>query len=139
VNNDHNFGGTLGTQYEYNQSERYWARVYDINSSLGILDGVGVVQLRDPSNNNNRTVKEHFALGSYFGRFNYDYKSKYLFEANGRYDGSSRFLAENRWNFYYGLSGGWRISQEDFLKDVEFLNELKLRASYGVVGNQSGS
>lgn len=75
---------------------------------------------------------------SYFGRFNYNYMSKYLLEMNLRYDGSSKFRPENRWDFFYGFSGGWRLSEEEFMKNVKFVNELKLRLSYGVVGNQSG-
>ncbi|RXK86840.1 SusC/RagA family TonB-linked outer membrane protein [Filimonas effusa] len=138
---DHHIAATLGTQYEYNQYDYYWARVFNINSSLGVLNGSGEVQIVDPANASNKTTRNHYAVGSYFGRFNYDYKSKYLLEANGRYDGSSKFAPANRWNFFYGLSGGWRISKENFFRhnaSLSFINELKLRASYGIVGNQSG-
>lgn len=75
---------------------------------------------------------------SYFGRINYNYRSKYMLEAQGRYDGSSKFQPENRWVFYWGTSAGWRISEEAFMKNLTFVDELKLRASYGSVGNQSG-
>lgn len=53
---------------------------------------------------------------SYFGRFNYDYDGRYLLELNGRYDGSSKFLPENRWDFFYGVSLGWRIKEESFCR-----------------------
>lgn len=76
-------------------------------------------------------------LQSYFGRFNYNFSEKYLFEANFRYDGSSRFAAGNRWGFFPSFSAGWRISEENFLKDQSFINNLKLRGSYGKLGNQS--
>ena len=75
---------------------------------------------------------------SYFGRANYNYRSKYMLEAQFRYDGSSKFQPENRWAFYWGTSGGWRLSEEDFIKELEFIDEFKLRASYGSVGNQAG-
>lgn len=73
---------------------------------------------------------------SYFARLNYNYKSKYLLEGNFRYDGSSKFQPENRWAFFGGVSGGWRISEEEFVKGLGVFDDLKLRLSYGTVGNQ---
>ncbi|MRG45523.1 SusC/RagA family TonB-linked outer membrane protein [Chitinophaga sp. SYP-B3965] len=76
-------------------------------------------------------------LVSYFGRVNYDYNGKYLAEASFRYDGSSRFAAGKRWGFFPSLSAGWRISEEDFLKNNNTISNLKLRASWGRLGNQN--
>lgn len=76
-------------------------------------------------------------LLSYFGRVNYDFDEKYLFEVNFRYDGSSRFAAGKRWGFFPSFSAGWRLSEEKFLKEFKNLSNLKLRASYGKLGNQS--
>lgn len=77
-------------------------------------------------------------LASYFGRFNYNFKEKYLFEANIRYDGSSRFPTNNRWGVFPSFSAGWRLSQESFFEDaVSWVSDLKLRASWGKLGNQS--
>ncbi|WP_421918897.1 SusC/RagA family TonB-linked outer membrane protein [Marinifilum sp.] len=76
------------------------------------------------------------ALRSYFGRLNYDYKGKYLFEANLRYDGSSRLAPGNKWDWFPSFSLGWRLSEENFMKDLDWLSNLKLRASYGELGNQ---
>lgn len=76
-------------------------------------------------------------LLSYFGRINYNYQEKYLLEANFRYDGSSRFATNKRWGFFPSISGGWRISEEDFFKSIPFISNLKLRASYGKLGNQA--
>ncbi len=79
-----------------------------------------------------------WALQSFFGRVNYDYKQKYLFEANARYDGSSRFAKGNKYGFFPSVSGGWRISQESFMLPINnVVNELKLRASWGRLGNQN--
>ena len=75
-------------------------------------------------------------LMSYFGRANYGYHDRYLLEANFRYDGSSRFAKGNRWGLFPSFSGGWRLSEEDFLKDAEWMNNLKLRLSWGQLGNE---
>ncbi|EHQ28728.1 TonB-dependent receptor plug [Mucilaginibacter paludis DSM 18603] len=79
-----------------------------------------------------------WALRSYFGRVNYDFAGKYLFEANARYDGSSRFPENNRWGFFPSVSAGWRVSEESFIKDnFNWIDNLKLRASWGELGNQN--
>jgi TonB-linked SusC/RagA family outer membrane protein len=78
------------------------------------------------------------ALRSYFGRVNYSYKDRYLFEANIRYDGSSRFAPGNRWGTYPSFSAGWRLSEEPFFASVkQNIDELKIRASWGMLGNQN--
>lgn len=77
-----------------------------------------------------------WGIQSWFGRINYSYNDRYLLELNARYDGSSRFY-NNRWGFFPSISAGWRISEENFLKGSEVVSNLKLRASYGKVGNQN--
>ncbi|MBJ6367189.1 SusC/RagA family TonB-linked outer membrane protein [Snuella sedimenti] len=77
-----------------------------------------------------------YGLQSFFGRINYDYKGKYLLEANVRYDGSSNFGPGNKWGVFPSFSAGWNISNEAFMDNVDFINRLKLRASYGELGNQ---
>lgn len=79
---------------------------------------------------------DHWAIQSWFGRLNYSLKDRYLLEVNARYDGSSRFLSD-KWGFFPSVSAGWRLSEEYFLKDVKAISNLKLRASYGKVGNQN--
>lgn len=77
-------------------------------------------------------------LRSYFGRVNYSYLDKYLLEASIRYDGSSRFPIENRYGLFPSVSGGWRISKENFFKNAApWINDLKIRGSWGELGNQS--
>ncbi|GAA4394491.1 TonB-dependent receptor [Nibrella viscosa] len=76
-----------------------------------------------------------FRFVSFFGRVNYAYKDRYLFEASLRSDGSSRFGPENRWATFPGMSVGWVISEEEFLRNSSFINFLKLRGSYGLTGN----
>jgi TonB-linked SusC/RagA family outer membrane protein len=87
---------------------------------------------------NNSGSDFQWGLRSYFGRLNYSYHDKYFLEANGRYDGSSRFTGDKRYGFFPSFSGGWRISQEDFWKDgLSQINELKIRGSWGKTGNQA--
>ncbi|WP_430814210.1 SusC/RagA family TonB-linked outer membrane protein [Carboxylicivirga sp. RSCT41] len=90
----------------------------------------------DPETIDNSGYRKDWALVSYFGRVNYDYNQKYLLEANFRYDGSSRFAEGNKWGFFPSFSAGWRVSEEDFLAGTDFLDNLKLRASWGELGNQ---
>ncbi|EPR67639.1 TonB-dependent receptor [Cyclobacterium qasimii M12-11B] len=78
-----------------------------------------------------------FRIFSYFGRANYTLMSKYLFEANVRADASSRFNKANRWGVFPGFSAGWRLSEEDFIKNVSAISNLKIRASWGQLGNQN--
>lgn len=75
------------------------------------------------------------SIGSFFGRLGYTYNQKYLFEANFRADASSRFAKEGRWGYFPSFSAGWRMEQEDFMKDLTFVNSLKWRASWGKNGN----
>lgn len=130
----HNISATAGAQYELKAYEKYGVEAKDIQDGLTTINGSGLISLMDGDD----IDKYKFAIASIYGRVNYDYKEKYLVEFNMRYDGSSKFLPENRWDFFWGGSVGWRISQENFLKDVDWLSELKLRLSYGEVGNQNG-
>jgi len=78
-----------------------------------------------------------WAIQSFFGRVSYDYNSKYLFEVNARYDGTSRIAPDTRWGFFPSVSAGWRISQESFMENVTWLDNLKVRGSWGQLGNQN--
>jgi len=82
------------------------------------------------------TVIDRNALESYFGRASFDFYDKYLISASFRRDGSSRFSEDNRWGSFPAVSVGWKMSNEDFLKDSKTFSNLKLRGGYGVTGNQ---
>ena len=122
----------VGTSYEHYKSERLYSKRTDFvsdgledieqgnNISKDLPDGRGIVESK---------------MLSYFGRINYSYKDRYLFEANLRADASSRFHKDNRWGWFPSFSAGWRISEESFMKPIAWLNNLKLRASYGTLGN----
>ncbi|WP_234572935.1 SusC/RagA family TonB-linked outer membrane protein [Rhodohalobacter sp. 614A] len=89
----------------------------------------------DAGNQQSSGTSGVWALQSVFGRLNYSYDEKYLFESNLRYDGSSRFPEENRYGLFPSASIGWRISEEGFFT-INWIDELKVRASYGQIGNQ---
>lgn len=89
------------------------------------------------STSTNSGFSRQLNMLSYFGRFNYDFAGRYLFEANFRADASSRFAAGNRWGYFPSLSGAWRISEEAFMEGIKgALSNLKLRLSWGKLGNQ---
>ena len=129
----HDTSLTLGMQYELKDMEYFGAHYTDIIDGIDVINGSGTLTLVNGNNYNYMTANL-----SYFGRFNYDYDGRYLLELNGRYDGSSKFQKENRWDFFWGVSAGWRISEEKFMKGIKWLSNLKLRGSYAEVGSQSG-
>lgn len=120
----------LGTSYEKLKTSFFTA------SNEGFLSN-DLFELNAGSTNPvvSGTTQES-SLISYFGRANYVLNDKYLFEANFRYDGSSRFAEGNKWGFFPSLSAGWRLNEERFLQDVDWLGQLKLRASWGQLGNE---
>jgi TonB-linked SusC/RagA family outer membrane protein len=86
----------------------------------------------------NNGTSSQWAIASLFGRLNYNFSNKYLFEANIRYDGTSRLAPENRWGIFPSFSAGWVLSEEQFMKAMNtWLTHLKIRASWGFLGNQS--
>ncbi|MFC5411158.1 SusC/RagA family TonB-linked outer membrane protein [Larkinella bovis] len=86
-----------------------------------------------------RNIRDQWSLASYFGRVSYSFKDRYLANASFRRDGSSRFGINSRWGTFPSASVGWRISEEAFLKDNRIISELKLKASYGISGNNAFS
>lgn len=129
---DHDFTLTGGLNSEYSNYDNLWAsRVQMINDDLpSIGQGVGLTTASDDFS--------EYAIFGLFYRANYVYKDKYLFEASGRYDGSSKFPKDNRFGFFPSFSVGWRISEENFMKPFDrVLSNLKIRASWGSIGNQN--
>ena len=91
----------------------------------------------DVQNQRTGGYSQEWRLRSFFGRANYSFDDKYMFQANVRYDGSSRFGEGKRWGVFPSFSAGWRISEEDFLNDGSLFSDLRLRGSWGQLGNQS--
>lgn len=129
---NHNLSALLGVSQETFRYDRLQAFKRNAPSD-NLLD----LSIFEPGGQTADGFSYEWALQSLFGRLNYDYKEKYLLEANFRYDGSSRFPKGNKWGFFPSASAGWRISQEDFLKDVNWVSNLKARVSWGQVGNQN--
>ncbi|MCW0481859.1 TonB-dependent receptor [Gaoshiqia sediminis] len=141
INNDHDISALLG--YEQISYKYQTLRARRINSVSPILD-----ELTGYSSDNQSLFFTHprlpslagpseWAMQSIFGRANYSFKGKYLVEANLRYDGTSKVSPDYRWGLFPSASAGWLMSEESFIKDqVSWINYLKLRASYGVLGNQ---
>lgn len=122
----------LGMSQEYNKYDTEYFRKYDlIDESLSSLDAATTVG----EITGNYT---EWAMRSFFGRVNFNWDGKYLLEANLRTDGSSRFSPGKRWGWFPSVSAGWRISEENFMEASRgWLNQLKIRASYGSLGNNA--
>ncbi len=90
------------------------------------------------TNQTNEGAFSKNTLFSQFGRLDYTYSDKYMFNATLRRDGSSKFGKNNRWGYFPAFAAGWRVSSENFMKNLSWLTDLKLRASYGIIGNQTG-
>lgn len=128
---NHNFKAIVGFNQEWGRNQWHQATaralitplVPDLNATTGTQQTFG--------------GKSHVSLRGMFYRLNYIFKDKYLVEANGRYDGTSRFPQDDRFGFFPSFSLGWRISEEEFMAGTrDFLDNLKIRASYGTLGNQ---
>lgn len=131
---DHNLSGFVAyEQYNYSSDYLAAARSSFISSQLDQLFAGNTDKLTSYSNDGSGTET---ARQNYFGRVDYDYKGKYLFQFNWRYDGSQAFPPGSRFGFFPGFSGGWRISEEPFFKEAApFVDNLKIRASWGQRGN----
>lgn len=129
-NKIHNLTLLGGFSQQGNTSERHGFRALKVpNESLGI-DGLDQSTAITPSSNGSR-----WGLVSFLGRANYNFKSKYLFTASFRADGSSKFAKNNRWGYFPSTSVAWRMNNEAFMKGLKFISESKLRLSYGQTGN----
>lgn len=133
----HNFQSMLGYNWEKQTYKDLRATGWNLtDDSLSDLNLVG----QDADGNKRTEVGggfNEFAIMGVFGRINYDFEGKYLFEVSGRYDGTSRFRRDNRWAFSPSASAGWRISEEAFFAGAKnWLEDVKLRLSYGTLGNQ---
>ena len=134
-NTYHHVGATMvyelrGLRNDFIQAQRQYDDVY----THDIIDQGSLTNL---NNAGNRSIQNYLSL---LGRFNYDYKSKYLLELAFRNDGSYRYSPNNRWAMFPSASAGWRISEEPFIKkNIPAISNLKVRASYGLMGSDAGN
>ena len=133
----HNIKAMVGYSYQYSQYQGFNLENKDFpNDGLG-ADNLGSGELaKEEGEVLMGSYKNDAKLISFFGRVSYDYEGKYLFTASLRHEGSSKFGANHKWGDFPAVSAGWRISQESFMKDIEWINDLNLRGDYGVTGNQ---
>lgn len=130
INGKHNITALAGYSYNYNKLSNY--------NIAGGTYGTNVVTVINGSLNtltSGTTGETDDVLLSYFTRGTYSYQDKYLLTASVRRDGSSRFGANTKWGIFPQASLGWRVSAENFMKSVEVINDLKLRGSWGITGN----
>jgi iron complex outermembrane receptor protein len=129
----HNFTATGVYEYNYYSFDLYSASgkdyVVDANTNNALQNG-------NSSLNVINSYKEEYKIISFLGRLTYNYDSKYYITASVRRDGSSKFGINHKWGNFPSVSAAWRLKSESFLKDVAWLDELKINAGYGVVGNQ---
>jgi len=129
---NHDIGGLIG----YNQQ---YFKLYNFAASkTGLLDA-SLTTLNSATILNSISGDAYdYALRSFFGRLNYSFMKRYLFEAVFRYDGSSRFSKDSRWGFFPAFSAGWRLSEEPFMQGInKYVDNLKLRLSWGKTGNNA--
>lgn len=144
------FTGNIYTDYEFKLNDVHYFKVLaGFNTELNKLRTLGASRsgLITPElpTINTATADSRATEGSYqnwattgfFSRLNYNYKERYLLEVNARYDGSSRFLSDQRWNLFPSFSAGWNVAQEDFWMLKDLVQVFKIRGSYGELGNQN--
>ena len=136
----HNIKVMLGYSYQYSQYSGMSASNKDFpNDGLG-SDNLGTGEFaKDEGEVGMGSYKNDSKLIAFFGRVSYDFDGKYLLTASIRHEGSSKFGANNKWGNFPAVSAGWRISEEPFMKGFRWLSDLKLRADFGVTGNQDFS
>ena len=132
INENHHFLALLGFEQIQNKS----ISLSGFRDNF-VLEEYQVIDAGSTSNMKSTGNNTEWSLQSYFSRFNYDYLGKFLFEANVRYDGSSRLAPGRKWDVFPSFSLGWRTSEEKFMQTVDFISNLKLRASWGLLGNQN--
>jgi TonB-linked SusC/RagA family outer membrane protein len=131
ISDDHSFTGLLGLSWQHvdqfsalARSQRFQDDYFQFNNL-----GAGANPVAPASGTS------AYGLNSYFGRINYNLKEKYLLTLTGRADGSSKFGSENRYAFFPSAALAWRMSEEEFIKNIPVISNLKVRTSYGVTGN----
>jgi len=132
IGEKHDFDATLGYAFEKSQTRltSTSGEQFPGDDLRGLANAAKILT--------GTSTLEETALASYFGRVNYKFNNRYLLGVSARYDGSSVFGVNKRWGFFPAVSAGWILSEEKFLSNVSWLNLLKLRASYGQLGNAVG-
>ena len=136
LNEDHNLKLLLGEELIYTQDNEETSEIQGFPKDFDFETTKKLTTQGTPQTVDN-FYRPDDKLLSFFGRVNYDYKNRYLITATYRADGSSKFLGDNRWGYFPSAAVAWKIKEENFLKDSEWLDALKLRLSYGEAGNNN--
>jgi len=128
---DHSFVAMLGQALQHVDRMNFTARAQRFQDDYFQFNNLGTGAVTPASSSS----LSAYGLESYFGRFNYNLKDKYLLTFTGRIDGSSKFGSENRYAVFPSAALAWKVIEEDFMQDIPFVSNLKLRTSYGITGN----
>ncbi len=138
-NDVHKFGFMAGYSWEQaDNTDGFGLTVYNFYDDALKYYNMGYANSMDISGINSDYTLSSLRMISFYGRINYSYNSKYLFQATLRRDGSSAFGRNNRWATFPSASASWRLSEEDFIKNLGVFDDLKFRVGYGVSGNSLG-
>lgn len=129
----HDFKVMAGAQHEEFSNDMFTALRYNFTGDNFNL------ALGDTKNQETSQATSAETMRSVFGRLSYVYADKYILEVNARYDGTSRFAKGYRWGLFTGVSAAWRLSEEQFMKELDIFDQFKIRASWGQMGNAQGS
>lgn len=131
---DHSLTALAGASFQKVSTEISMAEAFGISSDASGFNNLG---FSDPTRSVVSSSYNGFQIASFFGRLNYTYKNKYLFTLVGRTDGSSVFAPGNKYEFYPSVAAAWKVSEEAFMQNQDFVQDVKLRTSYGRAGNQA--
>lgn len=132
----HNLQAILGYTYQYGMYQTSSQYNYGFDTDRWLTHNIGAGEGLKEGLSNQYSYKEDHTYIAFFGRVMYNYDQKYLLSVSLRRDGSSRFGDNNKWGWFPAVSLGWRLDREEWLKNVSWLSDLKVRAGYGVTGNQ---
>lgn len=132
INTNHSFGVLVGNTVQSTSYSRNYAQGTGFaNNSYKLISSAAVTTGSESWSKRN--------LASFFTKLDYNFADKYLLDVSLRADGSSAFGPDKRWGYFPGIGAAWNIKREDFLKDAGFIDDLKLRTSYGITGSQNGA
>lgn len=129
----HSIDAMIGASHESEDNDSFYAKRINFTQQENMSLNLG-----STDNQDNSSSGYAWTINSVFGRLNYSFENRYIIEGTLRTDGSSRFAEGHRWGWFPGVNGAWRITEEPFMRNQKLFTDLKIRASYGEMGNQSG-
>lgn len=138
INNKHDIGGLLGFSMQRTTIKTAGILGVDFPTDyVQTLNQASSILIYEDGTQYTGTWKKPSSMASIFSRFTYSYENRYLLSLSLRTDGSSKFGKDNRWGWFPSISGGWRISEEKFMRQIKWIDQLKLRMSYGITGTDN--